>query len=135
MKVSIDYEGEVKGMDRVVAAVVRECTGLDYMRIEEACEHIGRLLREISMCAWVCRASAEESGRYFGYELDVSVTEKGLEWKQPVRTAAAAPPPPAAAYQTARHSLERIAALCCVVRSVYAVFASPGLMQRRDWYD
>jgi hypothetical protein len=91
MKVSIDYKGRVKGMDKVLTAAMEEFVGLDYEKTDEACIEFGRLAREIAELAWICRISAGKR-HYFGYEFEVFVTATGLRWQR-YRTAAAPPLP------------------------------------------
>ena len=101
MKVSVNYRGKIKGMDRVLTAALGVYAALDYERADELRKEFGRLLKEIAELAWVCRERAEQSGRYFGYEMEVFVTEQGVTWQR-YRTEAD-PPPPLADHLNARH--------------------------------
>ncbi len=101
MRVSVNYNGRIKGLDKVLTAALEKYVVLDYEHTDEACKEFGRLLREIAELAWVCRMSAKQSGRYFGYEMEVYVTERGLQWQR-YRTEAD-PPPPLADHLNAGH--------------------------------
>ena len=103
MKVSIDCEGRIRGLNKVLNAVVELCC--EESSFEQAgviCNELGKLVRELTELAWICRRGSRVRS-YFGYEAEVYVAEKGITW-QSYRTAAAPPPPPSA-LRIGRHSL------------------------------
>ncbi len=142
MRVSINHKGRIRGMDKVLTAAMEEYAGLDCKQTDDACKVLGELLREIAELAWICRMSAEQSGRYFGYEVEVYVTETGPKWQR-YRTEAV-PPPPLRTLVRAGHSMaitlhaiwnevgigcrSRIKAWCEWLRSIKLIW------KRRWWH-
>ncbi len=82
MKVSVNYRGTVRGLDKVLTAAFDAWKKKEsVMETSSACEDFGRLANELAELAWICREESE-SGRHGEYEVEVFVTDEGLTWQR-----------------------------------------------------
>jgi hypothetical protein len=101
--ISVEWNGEIKGLDSVMCSVVQVCK--DDTTFEEAdrlSKGIERLARQLMELAWICRKFAE-LGIYFGYSLDICIAGNSISITR-FSKVEEAPPPLHITHLIGRHS-------------------------------